>query len=407
MSGELRIVLLLLGLVAILAVYFHSRRKGDETATNKKRDPENDPVIHLRKIAVQRERAMGDAEPPLKDAPPAPPEQAEQVPPREAPPEDVSAVKDPPPPSEDSSVAAAPPEQAPPPEEDAADRPPTPPEDGAVTVTAEPPSRVPTPEDAVPAVPAVPADAPIAEDEAARMPDDRANKVDKANKVVELTDASSAEDAPPPDTPDDGDAAADKSEGGVGAHVRVLGGRLKRRLSTAAGSAINKLFHTAAAPAETAAETPPPPGAVRLLVLHIRAPADREFYGREVLFAAEKVGLQRSDPDKERGAFEKPVASEGYSVRFYMADMFEPGFFEWDKFEDKRVRGLSLFARLTEPGVAAEVFQELVKCARTMATLLEGSSLLDEKRSTLTNQTISHMCEKLREEVAKSGMSRE
>ena len=145
------------------------------------------------------------------------------------------------------------------------------------------------------------------------------------------------------------------------------------------------------------------------LVLHIRAPSDRKFYGREVMVAAEKVGLEHNDQGLEEGAFERVVVDESGEkvVRFYVANMLEPGIFNWEKLPESRIEGLSVIAQLRDEKQAVDVFEDMVRCARSMTTFLEGSSLLDENHSTLTKQTICHMRERLREEAFKHGIVQE
>ena len=145
----------------------------------------------------------------------------------------------------------------------------------------------------------------------------------------------------------------------------------------------------------------------RVLVLHICAPPDRAFHGTEVLAAADKVGLKRGD-ESGKGAFERVLIDEGGRrlVRYYMANMHEPGTFVWERLPSERVRGLCVLARLSDNDDAVPLFDDMVCCARNVAALLEGASLQDENHGALTSQTINHIREQLRDDVFRNKITR-
>ena len=359
MSGEFRIILLVLGLVIILVIYFKTRSDSGKTSTNDKRvKSAPDPSIHLRKITQTEEgRIVGESEQGAEgvsegivagaqvgaQAGTTSSEVAEEAnegmtasAQQDA--QDINANRDETPPPIIAERAGAPAGASTgSPAESSAEQPIEPPAEASTETPTEAP----------------------ATDKTAATPETTKNETETTG----------------------------------------LGRRLKNHFN----DTLQRLFQNDQKPGDPEIDDDVP-----LLVLHIRAPSDRAFYGREVLAAAERVGLRRAGANDGSGPFEKVVVDENGQrhIRFYMADMFEPGVFEWAPFDETRVLGLSLFTRLVDQHAAVNVFDEMVACARNVSAMLEGAALLDDKHSTLTNQTISHMRESLREEANKSHFAR-
>lgn len=135
-------------------------------------------------------------------------------------------------------------------------------------------------------------------------------------------------------------------------------------------------------------------GGGKLLVLHVRAKAEKKFAGAEILRIAEQTALERT----AGGFFQRRAPAGGADSDgpplFYLANMFSPGVFKWDEMDSFSTSGLSVFAQLPGALQPLETFDELLKCARLFAAKLQGV-VLDESRSDLTAQTIQHIKEEL------------
>jgi len=132
----------------------------------------------------------------------------------------------------------------------------------------------------------------------------------------------------------------------------------------------------------------------KILVLHVRAASGEDFRGPELLQALEGEGLQYGQYD----AFHY-MNDQGQSV-FTVANMMEPGSFPQDGMEDFSTVGITAFMLLPGPGKVDDLAR-MVACCRRLASRL-GGEVLDESRSTLTNQGATHMKEELIEFLRQS-----
>lgn len=336
MSGELRIILLVLGLAVILAVFFYSRyerNKNKEGATGHiSRTRGNDPLIRSGR----------------PDRPGAPDSSSQGT--------NASAL------SPESDVTETPSSF-----EDGGVSPPP----GATDETAVHPTNPPS--SAAPYL----------------KPDGGPDESDTATDATSVTDVTDATDIR------DDHANEVKGHSGIGHKISQLITEL-----TKVGQDTSPETEVATSPEAVRDD--------RILVLHICAPSERAFHGSEILSAADKIGLQRHDVNG-RGAFERVFIDENGRrlVWFYVANMHEPGTFVWNDLPEERIYGLSVFARLPDNEEAMSLFDDMVGSARKMEALLEGASLLDENRSTLTGQTINHIREKIRDGKFRSSISRE
>jgi cell division protein ZipA len=80
------------------------------------------------------------------------------------------------------------------------------------------------------------------------------------------------------------------------------------------------------------------------------------------------------------------------STVFSIAKMVEPGFFDINNPESFQTPGVTLILQLPGPVPADVAFEVLVSEAFEIANEL-GATVLDERRSTLTKQTVQHMRE--------------
>lgn len=122
-----------------------------------------------------------------------------------------------------------------------------------------------------------------------------------------------------------------------------------------------------------------------ILILHVRAPEDRPWPGEAVARAAADTGLQQTD----KNIFQYfPPESE--QVLFHAADMFKPGVIDWQRLDEVRLRGLSLFMQLPVYCPASGAFETMLGCARRLTEAL-GGEVLDARRCPLTEEALEDM----------------
>ena len=146
---------------------------------------------------------------------------------------------------------------------------------------------------------------------------------------------------------------------------------------------------------EAGGERPPrAPGENDLiLALFVTAPEGAAFPGPALASALGGAGL-RFGP-MEIFHWYHAGGSAGEEPVFSVASMVEPGTLEAldDSFATP---GLAFFCQLPGPRPGMESFEAMLAAARRVADDL-GGELLDERRSTLTEQTIGHLRDRVRE----------
>jgi len=135
-------------------------------------------------------------------------------------------------------------------------------------------------------------------------------------------------------------------------------------------------------------------GPRKILVLHVRAASGEDFAGPELVAALKGEGLRFGQYD----AFHY-MNERGQSV-FTITNMMEPGSFPKDEIENFSTVGITAFMVLPGPGQVDDL-SRMVACCRRLASRL-GGEVLDESRSTLTNQGATHMKEELIEFLRQS-----
>ena len=83
-----------------------------------------------------------------------------------------------------------------------------------------------------------------------------------------------------------------------------------------------------------------------------------------------------------------------------IANMVEPGSFPIDDMENFTTTGITAFMVLPGPA-GVDGLARMVACCRRLASIL-GGEVLDENRSTLTNQRATHMKEEIIEFLRQS-----
>lgn len=125
----------------------------------------------------------------------------------------------------------------------------------------------------------------------------------------------------------------------------------------------------------------------KIVVLHVRAAGGRDFTGQELLDALTGEGLEYG----QYGAFHQ-LDEKGRSI-FAIANMMEPGSFPKDDMASFSTVGITAFMVLPGPA-GVDGLARMVACCRRLASIL-GGEVLDESRSTLTNQRATHMKEEV------------
>ncbi|MBF7072652.1 cell division protein ZipA [Glaciecola sp. MH2013] len=133
--------------------------------------------------------------------------------------------------------------------------------------------------------------------------------------------------------------------------------------------------------------------ATDVLVLNVRAPADREIPGAALLPMLLTLGFKFGEQD----IFHRHVNTNGKGpVLFSLANLFKPGVFDIDNIENFSTRGLSLFMMLPIEGDAQQVFNMMHNAARKLAEEF-GCQTLDGSRGVLTKQGLQKYSERIRE----------
>jgi cell division protein ZipA len=130
----------------------------------------------------------------------------------------------------------------------------------------------------------------------------------------------------------------------------------------------------------------PEPGPQEILVVNIMAPSGTAISGASLRHAFNTQGLKFG----EMGIFHRHLNNDGDAgVVFSIANIVEPGSFDFADMENMQTPGISLFLSLPTVCSAVDAYSDLVDTARAIASEV-GGELKDENRSTFTNQTVEH-----------------
>jgi cell division protein ZipA len=135
----------------------------------------------------------------------------------------------------------------------------------------------------------------------------------------------------------------------------------------------------------------PPDGDELILALFVMGHPDQPFSGSELLSAMTEAGLRYGDMD----IFHMHQQPDGSGpVLFSVANMMEPGTFDLQQMGEFHSPGVAMFMRLPGPVDGERAFDKMLATGRLLAQQLDGE-LKDETRSTLTQQTIGHLRERI------------
>ena len=138
--------------------------------------------------------------------------------------------------------------------------------------------------------------------------------------------------------------------------------------------------------------------------INIVANSAKGFTGRAIHAAAIKLGMEFGPMDIFHM---KNDAAIGCRHQFSLANMYNPGTFNADDWENFRTQGLTIFMNVPVAHEPAKVFNRMVETAAGIAEML-GGKLLDQERKQLTEQgmtIILNQIEQIAQEMAGFGIN--
>ncbi|MDQ2069155.1 cell division protein ZipA [Natronospira bacteriovora] len=191
------------------------------------------------------------------------------------------------------------------------------------------------------------------------------------------------------------------------AEERLAG--IRRRLSAGLGSLAGdraadepEAAEAVDAPPESAHEDDPAaealkgfdPGSQKIVSLHVLAVGQDGLDGALLRSQLEDNGCRHGQYDifhrTERASDGRP------SLLFSVANVVEPGQFDYEAMEQTLYRGVTLFAVLPGPWPGVDAFREMLGLARQLAETL-GGELRDEARNAFSRQRAGHIEEQITE----------
>ncbi|TNE76065.1 MAG: cell division protein ZipA [Gammaproteobacteria bacterium] len=137
-------------------------------------------------------------------------------------------------------------------------------------------------------------------------------------------------------------------------------------------------------PSRPATESKPP--VVSVVVMHMMAPAEQPFAGRDLLDALVGAGLRFGSMK----IFHRHTGEDGSGpVLYSVANSVNPGTFDLNSMDNFSTPGVSLFFAMEDVDDPMMAFESLLGAAKKMSSEL-GGVLKDESRSVLTKQTEEH-----------------
>lgn len=133
--------------------------------------------------------------------------------------------------------------------------------------------------------------------------------------------------------------------------------------------------------------------AEEFLTINIQAPNDKPFPGAHLRKFMDIIGMRLS----LSGFYHYVEEKDGQSVLgFSLVNMFTPGYFDAATLDDFNAAGLVLVMPLPNARQPMEVFERMLAIARVMEKNW-GAELQDEQRSNLTQQTVEHYRQRIKD----------
>ena len=142
---------------------------------------------------------------------------------------------------------------------------------------------------------------------------------------------------------------------------------------------------------------PPPrraaPELLEVIVMHMVTPAANAMPGRDLLQALLEQGMRYGDMN----IFHRHQARNGRDeLQFSMANALEPGTFDIDTMETQTFRAVTFFLKMPGPANPGDALERMIKTVRHLGDRF-GGEVRDDQHSALTQQTIEHMRERVRD----------
>lgn len=130
-----------------------------------------------------------------------------------------------------------------------------------------------------------------------------------------------------------------------------------------------------------------------VIVINILAPEEQSFSGMELLQLILNCGMRYGEMDifhRHEDGFDRG------RVQFSMANAIEPGTFDLETMGENDCPGVSFFMGLPGPKNSMKAFDFMLETAQTLVRNL-GGELRDERRSPMSEQTIAHCRQRIRD----------
>ncbi|GAA6154368.1 cell division protein ZipA [Pseudoteredinibacter isoporae] len=139
-----------------------------------------------------------------------------------------------------------------------------------------------------------------------------------------------------------------------------------------------------------------------VIIINVMAPAGTRFQGADLL----QVLLSKGMRFGTMNIFHRHSEADGSGeILFSMANMVVPGTFDLDAMSTFETPGVSFFLTLPINGDSLNAFEAMVETTQALCESL-GGELKDENRSVMTQQTIEHCRQRVRE-FARRQLSRQ
>ena len=130
-----------------------------------------------------------------------------------------------------------------------------------------------------------------------------------------------------------------------------------------------------------------------VIVINVFSPQDHSFAGMELLQLVLNCGMRYGEMDifhRHEEGFDKG------KIQFSMANAIEPGTFNLDTMGETDCPGVSFFMGLPGPKNSMKAFDFMLETAQALVRNL-GGELRDERRAPMTEQTIAHCRQRIKD----------
>ncbi|MCO4786896.1 cell division protein ZipA [Marinomonas atlantica] len=130
-----------------------------------------------------------------------------------------------------------------------------------------------------------------------------------------------------------------------------------------------------------------------VIVINVFSPEDEPFAGMELLQLVLNCGMRYGDMDifhRHEEGFDKG------KIQFSMANAIEPGTFDLDTMGETDCPGVSFFMGLPGPKNSMKAYDFMLETAQTLVRNL-GGELRDERREPMSDQTIAHCRQRIKD----------